>query len=214
MPEAMTGWSVLLLGIGLGLRHATDADHVVVVSALVQREPGIWRAARIAALWGAGHTAAFLGLGLSIVLAEVRIPSAFERIAELLVAAMLISFGLWHLAKSRTPIKPVPGIGAATTYARPMLIGVVHGLAGSAGIALLAATTIASRPLAAGYLGLFGLGTVVGMVALTVVMSRPISWTMKRDGLVKQAVTVLAASLSMMLGAAVLVRTLFGEGVP
>ncbi len=56
----MTGLSVLLLGVGLGLRHATDADHVVVVSALVQREPGIWRAARVAALWGLGHSAAFL----------------------------------------------------------------------------------------------------------------------------------------------------------
>jgi hypothetical protein len=70
----MTGLSVLLLGVGLGLRHATDADHVSVVSALVQREPGVWRAARIAALRGPGLTVAFLALGLLIVLAEVRSP--------------------------------------------------------------------------------------------------------------------------------------------
>jgi len=205
----MTGLSVLLLGIGLGLRHATDADHVVVVSALVQREPGIWRAVRVAALWGAGHTAAFLGLGLLIVLAEVRIPATFEPLVELLVGVMLIGFGMWHLARNRSESQP-SAAPSSVAYVRPVLIGLVHGLAGSAGIALLAATTITSRPLAAAYLGLFGLGTIVGMVALTVVISRPISWTMQRGGRVKQAVTILAALLSMGLGAAIVVSNLAG----
>jgi hypothetical protein len=202
----MTGLSVLLLGIGLGLRHATDADHVVVVSALVQREPGVWRAARIAALWGAGHTVAFLALGLLIVLAEVRLPEAFEHGAELLVALMLIGFGIWHLVRSRGTgaRETVPSVAGA--FARPLVIGLVHGLAGSAGIALLAATTIGSRPLAVAYLGLVAFGTVIGMVALTVVMSQPISWTMRREGRLRSAITVLAAMLSIGLGLAVLVR--------
>lgn len=210
----MTGLSVLLLGIGLGLRHATDADHVVVVSALVQREPGAWRAARIAALWGAGHTIAFLALGLLIVLAEVRIPEAFERGAELLVALMLIGFGIWHIARSRGtgPAGNAPSVAGAS--ARPLVIGVVHGLAGSAGIALLAATTIGSRPLAAAYLGLVALGTVIGMVALTVVMSRPISWTMRREGRLRSAITVIAAMLSIGLGLTVLVRVAASGGAP
>lgn len=209
----MTGLSVLLLGIGLGLRHATDADHVVVVSALVQREPGVWRAARIAALWGAGHTVAFLALGLLIVLAEVRIPEAFERGAELLVALMLVGFGIWHLVRSRGAGagETVPSVAGAS--ARPLLIGLVHGLAGSAGIALLAATTIGTRPLAVAYLGLVALGTVIGMVALTVLMSRPISWTMRREGRLRSAITVVAAMLSIGLGLAVLVRAASG-GAP
>jgi nickel/cobalt exporter len=208
----MTGLSVLLLGVGLGIRHATDADHVVVLSALVQREPGIWRAARIAALWGAGHTVAFLGLGLLIVLAEVRIPEAFERGAELLVASMLIGFGAWHLARSGELAlhRSVPP--AASTPTRPVAIGLVHGLAGSAGIALLAATTIRSRPLAVAYLGLVALGTVLGMVALTVVLSRPINWTMRREGRLRQVVTVVAALLSMALGLTMLVRGVLGAG--
>ena len=210
----MTGLSVLLLGVGLGLRHATDADHVVVVAALVQREPGIGRSARVAALWGLGHTAAFFGLGVLIVLAEVRIPVSFERATELLVAAMLIGFGLWHLAKSRHAAKHPPGARIASNYGRPILIGVVHGLAGSAAIALLAATTIQSRLLAVAYLALFGLGTVLGMVVLTVVMSRPISWTMGRQGILKRGLTVLAALLSMTLGAVIVVRMVFSVGTP
>lgn len=210
----MTGLSVLFLGIRLGVRHAPDADHVVVVSALLQREPGVWRAARIAALWGAGHAVAFLALGLLIVLAEVRIPEAFERGAELLVAAMLIGFGLWHLVRSRAAdgSESVPSVAGAS--ARPLVIGLVHGLAGSAGIVLLAATTIGSRPLAVAYLGLVALGTVIGMVALTVLMSRPISWTMRREGRLRSAITVLAAMLSIGLGLAVLVRAAASGGAP
>ncbi len=202
----MTGLSLLMLGIGLGLRHATDADHVVVVSALVQREPGMWRAARVAALWGAGHTVAFLSLGLLIVVAEVHIPQAFERGAELLVAVMLIGFGGWHLARSRG----VQGHGSVHgAAARPLVFGVVHGLAGSAGIALLAATTIASRPLALAYLLLVALGTVVGMVLLTVLMSQPLSWTMRRTGRMKHVVTALASMLSVGLGVTILLRAMF-----
>jgi hypothetical protein len=210
----MTGMSVLLLGIGLGLRHATDADHLVVVSALVQREPGVRRVVRIAALWGAGHMVAFLALGLLVVLAEVRIPAAFEQGAELLVALMLIGFGLWPLVRSRGKgaSETMPSVARAS--ARPLVIGLVHGLAGSAGIALLAATTITSRPLAAAYLGLVALGTVIGMVALTVVMSRPISWTMRREGRLRSAITVIGALLSIGLGLTVLVRAAASAGDP
>lgn len=209
----MTGLSVLFLGIGIGLRHATDADHVVVVSALVQREPGMWRAARVAALWGAGHTVSFLALGLAVVLGGVRIPEAMELGAEVLVGLMLMGFGLWHFAHMRgtDEHKLVP---VTKAFARPVLIGLAHGLAGSAGVALLAATTITSRLLAVAYLGLVALGTVAGMVALTVAISRPISWTMRRVGGLRTAVTVFAAMLSIGLGLGVFVRAVTSGDAP
>jgi nickel/cobalt transporter (NicO) family protein len=206
----MTGLTVLLVGIGLGLRHATDADHVVVVSALVQRERGVWRAARVAALWGAGHTVTFLALGLLIVLAGVRVPAAFERAAELLVSLMLIGFGVWHLARGQKAADDAATNTAGST-ARPLAIGLVHGLAGSAGIALLAATTIESRALAITHLSAVALGTVIGMVALTVVMSQPISWTMRREGRLRHGVTIFAALLSISLGLSVWVQALLGD---
>jgi nickel/cobalt transporter (NicO) family protein len=118
---------------------------------------------------------------------------------------MLIGFGLWHLARTRRSAAN-PEVQIAGAIARPVAIGLVHGLAGSAGIALLAATTIESRSLAVAYLGLVALGTVVGMVALTLAMSRPIGWTMRRPGRMKHAVTVLVAMLSIGLGLTVLVR--------
>ena len=201
----MTGWSVLWLGVGLGLRHAIDADHVVAVSALVQREPGLWRAARIAALWGTGHTAAFLGVGLLVVLAGVHVPASFEDAAELLVAAMLVGLGLWNLRALGRASEA--SVSAPSPTARPLVVGLVHGLAGSAGIALLAATTIDSRAFAALYLGLFGLGTVVGMVVLTVLMSRPIAWICARGALARNVTTATASLVSVWLGVAIVLHS-------
>ncbi len=210
----MTDYSVLLLGIGLGLRHAVDADHVVVMSALVQQERGLWRVVRTAALWGAGHTVAFLALGLLIVLAGLRIPAVFELGAELVVAAMLIGLGLWHLVTlRRQTMGNASALSPVSSWVRPLLVGLIHGLAGSAGIALLAATTIRQRPLAVVYLVLVAGSTVLGMVALTFTVARPIGWTMRRPGRTKHAVTLFAALLSICLGLAVIAKVVASEGV-
>jgi len=207
----MNTLSVLLFGIGLGLRHATDADHVVVVSALIARESGVWRAARVAALWGAGHTVAFLALGLFIVLTGVRIPETFEFGVEILVALMLVGFGVWHLARSRRRAQREPlGSDVKISPARPLALGLIHGLSGSAGIALIAVTTINSRSLAAAYLGLVALGTVVGMVLLTIAMSRPIGWMVRKEGQLQHIVTTVTALLSMTLGIVALLRMVTG----
>lgn len=196
----MTGVTALLLGVGLGLRHATDADHVVVLSTLLQKEPGVRRAAWIAALWGVGHTAAFLGVGLLVVLAGARVPTQLERAAELAVAVMLIGLGVWHLLRGSRDGAEAPGRGA---LARPFAAGIVHGLAGSAGVALIAATTIESRGWAAAYLAVFGLGTVTGMVLLTLLLSWPIGWTLRRRGRLRAWMVLASAAVSIALGASV-----------
>jgi nickel/cobalt exporter len=165
----MTGWSILWFGIGLGVRHATDPDHVVVIAALVDRERSALRAARIAALWGLGHTATFLGLGLAIVLAGAKLPGALEVAAEALVGVMLVALGAWHLLRLRR-VEPAGSPPTAGTL-RPLVFGLVHGLAGSAGAALLASTTVPSPGLAATYLALVALGTMLGMIGLTVALA-------------------------------------------
>lgn len=228
----MTDATALLVGITLGLRHATDADHVVVVTALAQGETGSLRAVKVAALWALGHTLTFLGLGLLIVLGGLRVPVGFERAADLLVAVMLIGVGVLHLVRGWAParIQLVDPSGrvhpsALTTdacgptdwprssllfrglsRARPALIGLVHGLAGSAGVALLAATTLRSSGLAAAYLALVAAGTMLGMVALTVVMARPLGWSMRRGGRLSQTLIVAASLSSIGLGAGVLLE--------
>jgi nickel/cobalt exporter len=206
----VNGFEALLFGFGLGVRHAMDADHVVIVSTLLSREPGPRRAARLAALWGAGHTLAFLGLGLFVILTGLHVPEAFERAAEVLIAALLVGFGAWHLLHS-VQQKGYSGAEKPAAVARPLAVGLVHGLAGSAGVALLAATTLPSRAVAAVYLCVVALGTVFGMVALTLVMSRPLAWTMKREGVLGKAITLIAGGLGIGLGLWILLAPVLGD---
>jgi high-affinity nickel permease len=190
--------SILLLGVGLGLRHALDADHVVVVASLVQRELGLARAARIAALWGLGHSAAFFVVGAAIVLGGVHVPPAFESVTEALVAVMLIGMGAYHLASPARGGEPDTAARACSP-GQPLLVGLVHGLAGSAGVALLALSTVTSRWAAALQLVFFGLGTVLGMVLLTALLARPLARVMRSR--VRRFVTILSALASFALGA-------------
>lgn len=191
----MLDLSALVLGLGLGLRHATDADHVAVVTAMLEREPGTLRAIRVAVLWGLGHTASFLALGLLIVLAGVRMPESFEPAVELLVATMLVGLGVWHLV--RGSVRPSQ---RAVSAVRPLAVGLVHGLAGSAGVALLAGTTVRSPLGATLYLALFGVGTVLGMAALTAALSWPIGWTARQHRPWRSWLSRLPAALSVALG--------------
>lgn len=190
----MTGAGALLLGLGLGLRHAADADHVVVLSTLLQREPGPLAAARLASLWGVGHTLSFLSVGLPVVLLGLTVPPGLDVAVEMLVAATLIGLGALHLRRVPTAAK------TSHAAARPLAVGVVHGLAGSASVALLAATTVPSRTWAALYLGMFGLGTVLGMVSLTLALSFPIGWTVRREGAASRRLARVSGALSVALG--------------
>ena len=188
---------MLLLGFGLGLRHATDADHLVVITGLLQRGPGLRGAVRVAALWGLGHSAAFLMIGLLVVVADLRPTPAFEVITNIMVAGMLIALGAAHLIRVFTS----SARAAFAAPGRPMVVGVVHGLAGSAAVALVAATSISSRGSAVAYLLLFGLGTVVGMITLTVLLAGSLGWALRGRIRLADRLTVASALLSVALGA-------------
>lgn len=198
--------AVLLLGVGLGLRHAADPDHVVVVTALARQERSPWRAARIAAWWAAGHSVAFFTIGALVLALGIRPSLRFEQITELAVATLLLSLGAWQL-RAVYQARDVAATGAGRGALRPALAGLVHGSAGSSGVALLASASIPS-PLATWlYLGVFGVGTVLGMVALTLVLMRPLRWSLDRPR-AHRAITMGAALLSVGLGLTYLLRAL------
>jgi nickel/cobalt exporter len=194
---SMSSWSLLLVGVGLGLRHATDADHVLVVAGLVEREPNAWRAARVAALWGAGHTVTFLALGLLVILAGFEPSEDLERWTEGLVGLTLLSLGGAQLVRRARP--PEGGVERSGS-ASPVAFGLLHGLAGSAGVAVATTTTIGSRALAAAYLALVATGTVVGMVALTFALAGPLRDALQRRARLLRAATLATALLSIALG--------------
>ncbi len=196
--------AALLVGFALGMRHATDADHVVAVGTLVRRESGLRGALLQGALWGAGHTFTILAVGVAIVLGGLVVPRRVEGLMDHAVAAMLVVLGVAGI--QRAPDSQA----AARGRARPVFVGIVHGLAGSAGVALLALTTIADKGAALAYLAIFGAGTIAGMMVVTFALAAPFVFAAHRfDG--AYSMVLRGASLgSITLGLAIAARVLFG----
>lgn len=190
----MTLFAILALGFFLGMRHATDSDHVIAVTTIVSRARSARAALWVGALWGLGHSATILTVGGAIVLFGVVIPPRIGLSMEMSVAVMLIVLGAMNLSGALNRINQVAhghaheseldeSRGAhlhVRTSLRPLVIGVVHGLAGSAAVALLVLTTIKSAGMALFYLAIFGAGTVAGMMLLTLAMALPISALSRR----------------------------------
>ena len=150
----------------LGMRHATDPDHIVAVTTIVTRERSVAKAAGVGAVWGIGHTITLLIVGGAIIGFKVAMNARLGLSLELCVAIMLIVLGLLNLFNVRARTSDI----SAT---RPFLVGVVHGLAGSAGAALLIVPLIDDPRWAAIYLLTFGLGTIVGMALITLTIAFP-----------------------------------------
>ncbi|MBV9073291.1 MAG: sulfite exporter TauE/SafE family protein [Acidobacteria bacterium] len=191
---------ILVAGIGLllGMRHSTDADHVIAVTTIVTRLRSVRSASLVGGLWGIGHTLTIFVVGSLIILFRLVIPPRVGLSMEFAVALMLILLGVLNLTgilawlkRRLSPAEQAPArIPAAERvnggrlaglsgfqFWRPLAIGTVHGLAGSAAVALLVLASIHDALWAIGYLLLFGLGTIAGMMLMTAVIALPVVWT-------------------------------------
>jgi high-affinity nickel-transport protein len=190
----MTLAAVLLAGFVLGMRHATDPDHVVAVSTIVTRFRSVGRAAAVGALWGIGHTATILLVGGAIIVFGITIPPRLGLAMELAVAAMLIVLGIVNLVGRESD-------DAAFAPARPMAIGFVHGLAGSAAVALLVLTAIGDPRWSVAYLIVFGAGTVAGMMLVTAALALPLRVGVARVGGLQRHLRLASGVVSVAFGA-------------
>jgi hypothetical protein len=209
--------SILTLGLFLGVRHATDADHVVAVSTLITQRQNARSALLLGGLWGLGHGLTILLVGGAIVLLGVVVPPRVALVLELGVAVMLIALGTLNLraAVGRAGAAHVHsgGEGTSTRKVRSFVIGVVHGLAGSAAIALLVLSTLRDPLWAFLYLGLFGLGTVLGMMLLTTAISWPLAAAARRFGAMERWMGSVAGALSVALGIFLFYQIGFVDGL-
>jgi len=204
--------SIVALGFFLGMRHATDPDHVIAVTTIVSRERQISKSAWIGVFWGIGHTLTIFVVGAAIILFDLVIPPRIGLSMELAVGLMLVLLGVMNVVSflravpvgndngpihshphshgdyvhshphshapeqhvhtaEQTPLARIDRIllkFSAYRLIRPLVIGIVHGLAGSAAVALLVLATIRNARWAIAYLLVFGIGTVAGMMLITV----------------------------------------------
>jgi high-affinity nickel permease len=200
----MTFGSTIALGFLLGMRHATDADHVAAVAATVGRERLVGPAAWIGVWWGVGHTITVVLVGSAIVFFNWVIEPRLGLAIEFGVGLMLVLVGIGNLRslqRSRLP-RLLAGFAVYNT-ARPVVIGFVHGLAGSAAIALLVMTTIRDPAWAIIYLLVFGAGTIAGMSMITMAIAIPLASfgerSARRHALVRLATGVASVALGLVL---------------
>jgi hypothetical protein len=205
------------LGVGflLGLRHATDPDHLAAVSTLVVRQRSVVPSCLLGTFWGAGHTAALLAVGLVVIVFRLTLPPAVEHAAEAAVAVMLVGLGLHVVVRARAVPESADPAGAPPAGhvmrlgSRPFAVGLLHGLAGSAGLLFL---TLASVPTPLGgvlFILVFGVGSTAGMLLLSGVIALPVVLSIRSASLVAGLRTV-AGTASLVLGLWMLARTALG----
>lgn len=219
--------SIITLGFFLGMRHATDPDHVIAVSTIVSREKNVGKSAWVGAFWGVGHTLTIFVVGAAIILLDMVVPQQGSGTAQLhisprlgllmdlAVAIMLIILGvmnIWRFTRSvpmlaedalvhshahahgdyvhshphrhgpdshphaptQTPVAKMDKLlqrFRAYKLVRPLIIGIVHGLSGSAAVALLVVPIIRDPRWSVAYLLVFGVGTIIGMMLITMAIA-------------------------------------------
>ena len=161
---------VVLVAILLGLRHATDPDHLAALTALAPNEPGPRRAARLGLAWGGGHALTLLAFGLPIVLFQAFLPERVQQGAETAVGITIAGLAVWLLLRwqrGEFRLADHPEAHGARTPLQAFLVGLLHGVGGSAGVGILLVATIDSRVYAVTALALLAAFTAVSMTVLT-----------------------------------------------
>jgi high-affinity nickel permease len=233
--------AILALGFFLGMRHATDSDHIVAMTTIVSREKSIRAASIVGALWGVGHTLTILLVGGAIVLFGIVFPPRVGLTMEFSVAVMLVVLGAMNVAGFRNEMKRLqeraPGsvtpsaphgeadahthhslgfvarVGGPRAALRSVVVGTVHGLAGSAAVALLVLTTIRDSRWALLYLFVFGIGTIAGMMLITSALAVPLVHTARRFPSWQRHVAWVTGLLSVGFGLLLVYQIGFVDGL-
>ena len=238
---SLSSFAILGIGLVFGLKHATEVDHVVAVSTIVSQHRSLLRSALVGALWGVGHTAALLITGTLVLTLRVAIPSRVSSWLEFCVALMIIALGasaLWRALRTRRDIHvhqhSHDGVAHVHVHfhehkaghdagshshavsrigIKPLLIGTMHGLAGSGALTLLVLTQIKSIWLGLTYLGIFGFGSVVGMLLMSGLIGLPFVLSSRNLTNVHHRLQTAAAAMSLVFGFWYAYQTSFASGL-
>ncbi len=207
----MNALALIGLGLVLGIRHATDPDHVVAVAAMTARTRRLLPAAWLGVVWGLGHTLTLFTVGAAIILLDLTIPPRVGLALEFLVALALVTVGALNLRRAvhAAHEEPASRIPAWRAFG----VGLTHGLAGSAAVALLVLATVHDPRLACAYLLVFGAGTLIGMVLITTSFAAPLSLAARRWPRFGTVLRVATGALSVGFGAWLIAQIGFVDGL-
>ncbi|MFC4766179.1 sulfite exporter TauE/SafE family protein [Effusibacillus consociatus] len=213
--------SILSVGFILGMKHALEPDHVIAVSTIAGHSKKLWRSSLVGVFWGIGHTATLFLVGMFLILMKNEIPAKWAMSLEFLVGIMLAYLGITSMLSLRKRKIHVhehehsgfvhkhfhshERIGSHdhthqdVSYVKSMVIGLVHGLAGSAAMVLLAMATVSSVWEGLAYILVFGAGTVVGMLCFTTMIAIPFVFTAKKEG-INRTLTRITGVISTAFG--------------
>jgi len=223
--ESLSIVSLLALGFVLGLKHAVDADHLAAVSTMASERRSLFGSSLIGALWGLGHTISLMLAGLLVIVLHFEITDKMKQSLEFGVGLMLVVLGVNALRKLargghvHVHVHEHGGHAHAHPHihdrkakeephthhglnlgARPLLVGLVHGLAGSAALMLLVLTTISSPLVGLIYIAVFGIGSIGGMMIMSLLFALPARFTVNRFARTNLALRGLAGLFSLGFG--------------
>jgi sulfite exporter TauE/SafE len=229
---------VLALGFFLGLKHAVEADHIAAVSTIVSERKSLWGSALIGGIWGLGHTISLAGAGFLVLLLNFEISEKTERVLEIGVGVMLLFLGLnvfrriarggklhFHSHGHGAGKHVHPHIHELETLdekdshhglkfsPRALLIGMVHGLAGSAAVMILVVPTIDSRPVGILYIVIFGIGSIGGMMLMSFLVGLPFHLTGSRFKRFDNFLQGGAGLVSVVVGLTIIYGKAFTAGL-
>ncbi len=235
----MTLTSILLLGFLLGMRHALEADHLAAMATLASASPSMTHTVRQGVAWGAGHTLVLVVFGGAVILLGRDIPSGTAQSLEAVVGCMLVLLGastlhrLWrdrvHLHRHRhadgadhfhahahnLDDQGHDSGGHRHTHARwlpgrAIVVGMVHGLAGSAALVLLSVQAVQSWSAALAYILIFGVGSMLGMGLLSAAIAMPLCLSTRYLTSAHVLFTATIGSATVVLGVCMVYRISLG----
>ena len=220
LSSEISALGVLFIGFVLGLQHAIEADHLAAVSTIVSEKKSLFSASLVGGLWGLGHTISLFIVGALVIFLKLQVSEPTEARLESIVGVMLVILGLnalrklfsaetVHVHKHEHGEREHVHIHAHNEgnveshhsfSFRSVLIGMVHGLAGSAALMLLIVPTIGSPWLALSYILVFGIGSIGGMMAMSFLIGLPMHFTLNRFSDLNKGLRLVAGCFSLILG--------------
>lgn len=229
--------TTLVLGLALGIKHALDADHVVAVSTIVSQHRNPFKAALVGIFWGIGHTTTLLLVGVAVIGFKLVIPDQLALSMEFLVGLVLFALGvqiLWQYLPRKKHIHVHDHSGDIHTHEhvhlhkkdgeaevqhhplrqhKSLLLGMIHGLAGSAALMLLVLGTIQSPLESVAYILIFGIGSIFGMMIISTLIGLPFALSSQRFASLNHMIRFTAGALSTALGIFLMVDIGFIKGL-